>query len=95
MRLHQLAAVCFFEEKRRAVVKEEPKTDDFYAGPAALTLHNLGRGKAYYLAARAKEPLYLDFNGQWIQEAGVQGVWDTKERRHKGVRMERTYMCFW
>ncbi|WP_412761630.1 beta-galactosidase trimerization domain-containing protein [Paenibacillus chibensis] len=52
--------------------------EDFYAGRPALTVNAFGKGKAYYLAARAKEPFYADFYGQLIQEAGVSRVIDTE-----------------
>lgn len=34
---------------------------DFYAGYPALTVHNFGKGKAYYLASRAEDAFYVDF----------------------------------
>ncbi len=51
---------------------------DFYAGRPALTVHEFGQGKAYYLAARAKEPFYLDLYRLLVQEAGVARVVDAE-----------------
>ncbi|WP_309122156.1 beta-galactosidase [Paenibacillus sp.] len=47
---------------------------DFYAGRPALTVNRFGRGKAYYLATRAKEPFYERFYAQLAAEAGVKRV---------------------
>lgn len=52
--------------------------DDFYAGGPALTVNTVGQGKAYYLAARAKEPFYFDFYSQMIQQAGIPRVLETE-----------------
>jgi beta-galactosidase len=46
-------------------------TDDFYAGRPALTVNHLGKGRAYYLAARAKEPFYRDFYKTVILASGL------------------------
>jgi beta-galactosidase len=45
--------------------------DGFYAGRPALTVQSLGRGKAYYLATRAKDPFYEDFYGQIVKDLGI------------------------
>ncbi|GAF06430.1 beta-galactosidase [Paenibacillus pini JCM 16418] len=52
--------------------------NDFYKGRPALTVHTFGKGQAYYLAARAKEPFYDEFYGKVIQDAGVRRVLDTE-----------------
>ncbi|CAK4834034.1 unnamed protein product [Aphanomyces euteiches] len=44
---------------------------DFYAGRPALTVNSLGRGKAYYVASRNKEPFCADFIGRIIEETGA------------------------
>jgi beta-galactosidase len=51
--------------------------DDFYAGRPALTVNHLGKGKAYYIAARVQEPFYKEFYGKLIEEAGVRRVVET------------------
>lgn len=45
--------------------------DDFYAGHPALTMNLHGAGKAYYMAARMKEPFHGDFYSRIIREAGI------------------------
>ncbi|SDD66014.1 beta-galactosidase [Paenibacillus sp. UNCCL117] len=48
--------------------------DDFYAGRPALTVHHLGQGRAYYLAARATEPFYAPFYAAVCEQAGIERV---------------------
>ncbi|WP_199615204.1 beta-galactosidase [Paenibacillus alkalitolerans] len=50
--------------------------DDFYAGRPALTVHSFGRGKAYYLTTRAKEPFYDLFYKRLVAEAGIKRAVD-------------------
>ena len=38
-------------------------SSDFYAGRPALTVNQLGKGRAYYIASRNKEPFHSDFTG--------------------------------
>jgi beta-galactosidase len=46
--------------------------DDFYAGSPVLTVNQLGKGEAYYLAARVSDPIfYENFYGKLIDKAGV------------------------
>jgi len=45
--------------------------EDFYAGRPALTVNRFGKGKAYYLATRAKRPFYETFYAAVAAEAGV------------------------
>ncbi|WP_018750130.1 beta-galactosidase [Paenibacillus sanguinis] len=46
--------------------------DDFYAGEPALTVNELGKGKAYYLAARVSDSIfYEELYSRLVQEAGV------------------------
>lgn len=52
--------------------------DDFYAGKPALTVNELGQGKAYYLAARVSDPAFYEaFYGKLVQDAGVRRTLDT------------------
>lgn len=51
---------------------------DFYKGRPALTVNNLGKGKAYYIASRNKEPFHRDFYGKIIKDAGIARVLDTE-----------------
>lgn len=44
---------------------------DFYAGRPALTVNQLGKGRAYYIASRNKEPFHSDFYRKLIEETGV------------------------
>ncbi|MGG6311913.1 beta-galactosidase trimerization domain-containing protein [Paenibacillus macerans] len=51
--------------------------DDFYAGKPALTVKELGQGKAYYLAARVNDPAFYEaFYGKLVQDAGVRRALD-------------------
>lgn len=45
--------------------------EDFYRGYPALTVHSCGRGRAYYLAARAEYAFVKDFVSYLVQQAGV------------------------
>jgi beta-galactosidase len=51
--------------------------DDFYAGRPALTVNRFGKGKAYYLATRAKEPFYEEFYSRIARETGVRRALET------------------
>lgn len=51
---------------------------DFYAGRPALTVHQYGKGKAYYIASRTKEPFYRDFFESVTKQIGIQRVLDTE-----------------
>ncbi|MBW5447199.1 beta-galactosidase [Cohnella sp. CFH 77786] len=44
---------------------------DFYAGRPALTVNRLGKGKAYYIASRNKEPFHSEFLGKVAEQAGI------------------------
>jgi beta-galactosidase len=52
--------------------------DDFYAGRPALTVNRLGQGRAYYLAARAADPLYGAFYGKLVAETGIRRAIETE-----------------
>lgn len=45
--------------------------DDFYAGRPALTVNQLGQGKAYYVASRNKQPFNNDFFATLIEDIGI------------------------
>ena len=49
---------------------------DFYAGYPALTVHNFGKGKAYYLASRAEDAFYVDFYTQLAGELSLSRALD-------------------
>lgn len=52
---------------------------DFYAGEPVLTVNELGKGKAYYLAARVSDSaFYEELYGQLVQEAGVRRALDAE-----------------
>ncbi|MEC0205597.1 beta-galactosidase [Paenibacillus lautus] len=44
---------------------------DFYAGRPALTVNQLGKGRAYYIASRNKEPFHSDFYKKLVEQTGV------------------------
>ncbi|MFX3634058.1 MAG: beta-galactosidase [Candidatus Pristimantibacillus sp.] len=51
---------------------------DFYAGRPALTVNRLGKGKAYYVASRNKEPFFTDFFSTIVKQEGIKRVIDTE-----------------
>ncbi|WP_416151950.1 beta-galactosidase [Salipaludibacillus sp. HK11] len=51
---------------------------DFYAGRPALTVNELGKGKAYYVASRNMESFNSDFFDKIIEVSGIKPVIDTK-----------------
>ncbi len=51
---------------------------DFYAGRPALTVNSFGSGKAYYIAARVKEPFYDAFYGRIVGETGIRKAVQTE-----------------
>lgn len=51
--------------------------EDFYAGRPALTCNELGKGRAYYMAARLKRDFLDAFYRKVVDEAGVSRVLDT------------------
>lgn len=46
--------------------------DDYYQGRSALTLNSYGKGKAYYLSARAEGRFYQDFYDALVRELGIE-----------------------
>ena len=46
---------------------------DFYAGRPALTVNQLGKGRAYYIASRNKEPFHSDFTGSSLNRQASVG----------------------
>ena len=51
---------------------------DFYAGQPALTVNAVGKGKAYFIAARTGADFIDDFYRMFIAEAGVQPVFQAE-----------------
>jgi beta-galactosidase len=64
--------------------------DDFFAGKAAATVHELGKGKVYYLGTIAEESFYLDLFRDAVQEAGVNRLPDLPEGVQISVRSKGT-----
>jgi beta-galactosidase len=52
--------------------------DDFYAGRPALTVNQLGEGKAYYVASRNTEPFHTDFFKKLVEQEGLKRVVETE-----------------
>ncbi|EFU42855.1 beta-galactosidase [Paenibacillus vortex V453] len=44
---------------------------DFYAGRPALTVNLLGKGRAYYIASRNKEPFHSNFYKELVEQTAV------------------------
>jgi beta-galactosidase len=71
--LHELCELIHAEGAETLAVYKE----DFYAGRPAVTVNRYGKGQAYYVAARAKEPFYERFISQVAEQAGVRRAMDT------------------
>ncbi|MCF6409513.1 beta-galactosidase [Alkalihalobacillus sp. EGI L200015] len=52
--------------------------DDFYVGRPALTVNQLGQGKAYYVASRNKQPFNNEFFSQLIKDVGIKKTIESK-----------------
>lgn len=64
--------------------------DDFFAGKAAATVRELGKGKVYYLGTIAEESFYLELFREAIDEAGVNRLPDLPEGVQVSVRSKGT-----
>ncbi|MCL2879446.1 MAG: beta-galactosidase [Treponema sp.] len=51
---------------------------DFYAGQPALTVHTLGEGKAYFIAARTGSDFLDDFYRALVKESGVRRIFNAE-----------------
>jgi beta-galactosidase len=71
---HELCEVIHTEGAETLAVYR----DDFYAGTPALTVHSFGRGKAYYLATRAKEPFYGVFYAALVRDLKLRRAIDAE-----------------
>jgi beta-galactosidase len=54
--------------------------DDYYANGPALTVHQFGRGKAYYLATQGDDELSVRLMRQLCQDAAIPSVLGVQER---------------
>lgn len=66
---------------------------DFYKGRAAITLNRYGKGRAFYIAARAERDLYRELFTELADETGMQRCLDaplpegvTAQKRTRGGR---------
>lgn len=71
---HELCDLIHLEGAEALAVYGE----DFYAGRPALTVNRLGKGKAYYVASRNKEPFFTDFFKTLVEQEGIRKVLDTE-----------------
>ncbi|WP_338552251.1 beta-galactosidase [Paenibacillus sp. KS-LC4] len=71
---HELCDLIHLEGAESLAVYGE----DFYAGRPALTVNRLGKGKAYYVASRNKEPFFTDFFKALVEQEGIRKVLDTE-----------------
>jgi beta-galactosidase len=69
--------ICELVHAEQAKVLGE-YTDSFYAGYPALTVNEVGNGKAYYMATRLKEDFLRSFYQAVVREAGVSRVIDSE-----------------
>jgi beta-galactosidase len=69
--------ICELVHAEQAKVLGE-YTDSFYVGYPALTVNQVGNGKAYYMATRLKEDFLRGFYQAVVREAGVVHVIDTE-----------------
>ena len=67
---YQLSELCDLVKVDTASVLSTYEKD-FYAGQPALTVNSYGKGRAYYLAAKAEDRFYLDFYRFLAAESGV------------------------
>ncbi|PTM59773.1 beta-galactosidase [Desmospora activa] len=67
---HELCDLIHLEGAEALAVYER----DFYAGRPALTVNTYGKGKAYYVASRNKEPFYTDFLTKLMQQHDIAQV---------------------
>lgn len=68
---YKLSKLCDLVKLSTASVLAEYQ-HDFYANNPALTVNNLGKGKAYYLCANPEQTFYSDFYDEITKEANVQ-----------------------
>lgn len=71
---HELCDLIHLEGAEALAVYGE----DFYAGRPALTVNRLGKGKAYYVASRNKEPFFTDFFKTIVEQVQIKRVIDTE-----------------
>ncbi len=60
--------------------------EDFYAGMPALTVHNFGKGQAYYVATRSDAGFYRKYVREICEKQGVLPVCETPEGVEAVVR---------
>ena len=67
---YRISELCDLVKTNTAAVLSTYE-DDFYAGQPSLTVNRYGKGKAYYLAAKAEDAFYVDFYRLLAEENGV------------------------
>lgn len=67
---YRISELCDLVKTNTAAVLSTYE-DDFYAGQPSLTVNRYGKGKAYYLAAKAEDTFYVDFYRLLAEENGV------------------------
>jgi beta-galactosidase len=72
---YQAEIFCDLIHPQGAEILAEYKSD-FYAGRAALTVNNYGRGKAYYVASRNEEEFMDEFYYKLIDDLELNRVLD-------------------
>ena len=62
---------------------------DFYKGMPALTVNQMGAGKAYYVAARSNEEFYHDFLGNICRELSIEPIMVTSRQVEAACRSNK------
>ena len=66
---------------------------DFYASQAAVTVNELGSGKAYFIGARAEHAFHEAFYDKLLKEVGIEAVVDVKHDKGVSVQIRRDDEC--
>ena len=71
---YRISELCDLVKTNTAAVLSTYE-DDFYAGQPSLTVNRYGKGKAYYLAAKAEDAFYVDFYRLLAEETELRRRW--------------------
>ncbi|WP_439116642.1 beta-galactosidase [Metabacillus litoralis] len=63
--------------------------EDFYENTPAVTSHQYGKGKSYYIGARLDEQFHRDFYSDLIEELSLRSVHDIKHEQGVSVQVRK------